>query len=64
MRPTKPPVKKPGRPFTGGRDPAVSGRVPQKVIDAMDAWAEKNGVTRSTAVARLIEAGLKRRPKP
>jgi hypothetical protein len=37
--------------------------VPQKVIDAMDAWAEKNGVTRSTAVARLIAAGLKRQPK-
>jgi hypothetical protein len=37
--------------------------VPLELISAMDAWAEETGVTRSEALGRLIEAGLKRRPK-
>jgi hypothetical protein len=52
----------PGRPATG-KDPMVGSRVPADVVKALDAWAAANGITRSTAVARLIEAGLKRRPK-
>jgi len=31
---------------------------------ALDAYAKKSAITRSEAVRRLIEAGLKRRPKP
>lgn len=50
-------IKKRGRPATG-RDPAISGRVPAKVIEAMDEWAEQQGLTRSAAMAALIEAGL------
>jgi hypothetical protein len=52
----------PGRPATG-KNPMVGGRVPADVVKALDVWAAANGITRSTAVARLIEAGLKRRPK-
>ena len=54
--------RKIGRPATG-RDPVIAGRVPADVIAALDAWAAKAGVTRSEAMGRLIEAGLKRRPK-
>jgi hypothetical protein len=52
----------PGRPATG-RDPTITGRVPENVISAMDEWAERRGVTRSTAMAQLIELGLKHAPK-
>ncbi len=51
--------KGPGRPATG-RHPVIGGRVPQATVDAMDAWAVANGVTRSEAVGRLIALGLKR----
>jgi hypothetical protein len=54
--------KRPGRPATG-RDPVVGGRVPQATIDAMDAWAQAHGKTRSEALGLLIDAGLKRPPK-
>ncbi len=57
------PKRKMGRPATG-RDPVIAGRVPVGIITALDAWAAKAGVTRSEAMGRLIEAGLKRRPKP
>jgi len=56
------PKRKPGRPATG-RDPVISGRVPPELIKEMDAWAKQAGLTRSEALGRLIEAGLKRRPK-
>lgn len=47
-----------GRPPTG-RDPAVTTRLPEKVIAAVDAWAERNSVgSRSEAIRRLVEAGL------
>jgi len=41
----------------------VAGRVPTAIAAALDAYAEKAGITRSEAVRRLIEAGLKRPPK-
>ena len=53
------PKRKPGRPATG-RDPVVAGRVPADTIKAMDAWAEKRGLTRSAALSQLLAAGLKR----
>ena len=34
------------------------------LVVVLDAYAEKTRITRSEAVRRLIEAGLKRRPKP
>lgn len=54
--------KKAGRPATG-RDPVVAGRIPADLIKAMDAWATAQGITRSSAMALLISAGLKHPPK-
>jgi hypothetical protein len=54
--------KKMGRPATG-RDPTLGGRVPAEIIAAVDAYAAEIGTSRSDAMRRLIEAGLKRRPK-
>lgn len=49
--------KKAGRPATG-RDPAISARVPESVVEAIDAWAEAAGTTRSDAIAKLIGLGV------
>lgn len=53
--------KKRGRPPSGGRNPIVPTRFPQEQIAAIDAWATKagDGVTRSEAIRRLVELGLK-----
>jgi hypothetical protein len=60
---SKPPVKRnPARPATR-RDNVVAGRVPENVIAAIDAWATKRNVTRSKAVAQLLELGLKAKGK-
>jgi hypothetical protein len=50
--------KRPGRPPTG-KDPFLTVRAPQEIIDAVDTWATKNGVTRSSAVRQLLQLGLK-----
>jgi hypothetical protein len=52
------PKKKRGRPATG-RDPHVTSRMPQPLIDQVEAWASANGATRSEAFRRLVELGLK-----
>jgi hypothetical protein len=56
--PVKP--KKRGRPATGV-DPFVGVRFPAKMLDTIDAWAAKAGddVSRSEAIRRLVELGLK-----
>jgi hypothetical protein len=54
--------KRLGRPRTG-ITPLVAFRPPQQLIEAIDAWAAAAEVSRSEAMRRLIEAGLKRRPK-
>jgi hypothetical protein len=53
--------KKRGRPNTGGRDPLVGARLPPALIAAVDGWAEKadGGISRSEAIRRLVELGLK-----
>lgn len=51
--------KRRGRPATG-RDPMVSSRMPKETIAAVDKWAAKNETTRSDAIARLVELGLKK----
>ena len=38
-------------------------RLPAPLSEAVDAWSIKAKVSRSVALRRLIEAGLKRRPK-
>jgi hypothetical protein len=53
--------KKRGRPATG-RDPFLTARVPQDVIDAIEAWAAASEISRSEAVRRLLELGM-RAPK-
>jgi len=52
-----------GRPPTGGRDPHVTVRMPQTLIDDADAWAAANDTVRSEAIRRLVELGLKSKAK-
>lgn len=49
--------KKRGRPATGA-DPMWGIRFPVDQREAIDAWAETNGVTRAEAIRRLIQKGL------
>ena len=51
------PKKKRGRPATG-RDPHVTSRMPQALIDQVEAWAASNDTGRSEAIRRLVELGL------
>jgi hypothetical protein len=57
------PKKRRGRPATG-KDPLVSARLPQELIDSVEAWASANSASRSEAVRRLIEIGLTVGGKP
>ena len=54
--------KKRGRPATG-KNPIVTVRLPQPMIDALDSRATSVRVTRSEVMRQLIEAGLKKSPK-
>jgi hypothetical protein len=51
--------KRRGRPATGGRDPHIAARMPQTLIDQVEAWASANDASRSEAFRRLVELGLK-----
>jgi hypothetical protein len=50
--------KKRGRPATG-RGLMVSSRIPEATVATIDAWAVQNETTRSDAIRRLVELGLK-----
>jgi hypothetical protein len=50
--------KKRGRPPAGGRNPHIAARMPQPLIDQVEAWASANGATRSEAIRGLVELGL------
>lgn len=52
--------RKPGRPATG-MDPLIGFRLPAETIAAIDAWAaaQPDRPTRSEALRRFIEAGMK-----
>ena|SRR5271155_3441665 len=53
--------KKRGRPATG-KDPFYGVRMPDDLVAAVDKWAAENcASSRSDAIRRLIEVGLKRR---
>jgi hypothetical protein len=56
--------KKRGRPATG-KDPLIGARFPPDLIDAIDAWAAagEQALTRSAAIRRLVELGLKAKGK-
>jgi Arc/MetJ-type ribon-helix-helix transcriptional regulator len=48
-----------GRPFAGGRDPAVGVRLPWRVITALDKWGKERGFgSRSEAIRHLVQIGL------
>ena len=56
------PKKARGRPATG-KDPHVTTRMPAELIAKMETWAAANGTTRSEAIRRLLELGLKAKAK-
>jgi hypothetical protein len=51
--------KRRGRPATGGRDPHIAARMPARLIAEIEAWATANEISRSDAIRRLVELGLK-----
>jgi hypothetical protein len=51
--------KRRGRPPSGGRDPGVHVRLPETMLATLDAWAAAKDVSRSEAIRRLVELGLK-----
>ena len=53
--------KGPGRPATG-QDPLVSARLPEPTLAAVEKWAKRSACSRSEAIRRLVEAGLKAKP--
>jgi hypothetical protein len=50
--------KKPGRPATG-TEPLYGVRVSDPLMKQIMDWAEAQGATRSEAIRRLVELGLK-----
>lgn len=56
--------KKRGRPKRGeqalGKDPVMSLRIPQRVREEVDALANREGISRSLAIRKMIEQGLKK----
>jgi Arc/MetJ-type ribon-helix-helix transcriptional regulator len=51
------PKKRRGRPATG-KDPLVSARLPQTLINQIEDWAATNEASRSEAIRQLVELGL------
>jgi hypothetical protein len=51
--------KGPGRPPTIAGERFVGIRLPRKTVDHIDRWAAASEVSRSEAIRRLIELGLK-----
>jgi Arc/MetJ-type ribon-helix-helix transcriptional regulator len=53
-----------GRPPSGGRDPFVGIRLPKSLVEQIGAWSEEHEAkTRSEAIRRLVELGLKSKTK-
>jgi Arc/MetJ-type ribon-helix-helix transcriptional regulator len=53
-----------GRPSTGGRDPFVGIRLPKELLAQIAKWSEGNEAgSRSEAIRRLVELGLKAKTK-
>jgi hypothetical protein len=46
-----------------GRDPVRTMRLSDEFITTVDAWAAANDATRSEAIRRLVEIGLKAKGK-
>lgn len=45
-----------------GRDPISAVKMPERLTEAVDAWAEARQLSRSDALCKLIELGLKIAP--
>ncbi|SEO00089.1 hypothetical protein [Bradyrhizobium sp. OK095] len=45
-----------------GLDPISAVKMPERLTNAVDAWAEAHHLTRSDAISRLVELGLKIAP--
>jgi hypothetical protein len=56
------PKKRRGRPATG-KDSHVGARMPPALIAEIEAWSTANDTTRSEAIRRLVEIGLKSKSK-
>ena len=56
--------KKMGRPVTVEAEKAIGIRLPGRLLDAVDAWAEANEVSRSEAIRRHLERSLAAESKP
>jgi hypothetical protein len=54
--------KKAGRPATG-TDPLYGVRMPEDLMVRIERWAAENAATRSEAIRRLVELGLKVKDK-
>jgi len=52
-------LKKRGRPATG-KDPMLGARFDPAAVAAIEAWANTAAVSRSEAIRRLVEIGLKK----
>jgi hypothetical protein len=55
--------KRRGRPATG-KDASRTFRLSDEFMTKLEAWATANGVTRSEAIRRLVEIGLKAKGGP
>jgi Ribbon-helix-helix protein, copG family len=53
-----------GRPATVEADRTVGVRLPGKLVGSVDAWARRADVTRSEAIRRLVERGLRVKAEP
>lgn len=54
--------KKAGRPATG-TEPLYGVRMSDELMGRIERWAEENSATRSEAIRRLVEIGLKAKGK-
>lgn len=52
--------KRPGRPATG-HDKMYGARLSDELVGSIDAWAKAEKISRSEAIRRLVELGLKKR---
>lgn len=57
-------VAKRGRPSTIGASQYISVKFPPALVEAVETWAAAASITRSEAMRRLIEAGLRQMSKP
>jgi hypothetical protein len=54
--------KKVGRPATG-TEPLYGVRISDDLMGRIERWADENSATRSEAIRRLVELGLKMKSK-